>query len=405
MDLNKKRWLVLVSSCLINLCIGSLYAWSVFATPLANELKVTSLAIVFTVANAIGPFIMIPGGAINDKIGPRLLVLIGGILFGAGTILTGFARSTGMVIVTYSIIAAVGISMCYTCTVSNTVKFFPDKRGLVGGLTTATYGLSSVIIPLVARPMIDGMGVFTTFIILGIVYLVIVVACSFLQMKYPAGWAPEGYVAPVSEGGKKTEDKNWKQMLKDPIFYPMILLMVAGAFFGMMIISQASPIAQNMVGMDPAAAAVAVSILALFNAFGRVFAGFVSDKLGRVNTLIAALAVAFIGMILLIFTGVGQNALFYVGVILVGIAFGSFMSVFPGFNVDQFGAKNNSVNYGIMFIGFALAGIVAPLITSGIYESSGSYDTAFIIGCCLAVFGFIMALVYKVMAKKRAAKN
>ena len=131
-------------------------------------------------------------------------------------------------------------------------------------------------------------------------------------------------------------------------------------------------------------------------------AGFISDKLGRVNTLMVALVVAFIGMILLYVTGVGQVALFYVGIALVGIAFGSFMSVFPGFNVDQFGAKNNSVNYAIMFIGFALAGIVAPLITSGIYANTESYNTAFIIGCCLAVFGFIMALVYKAMAKKRA---
>ena len=403
MNLTKKRWLVLISSCLINLCIGSLYAWSVFASALTTELKVASLAIVFTIANGIGPISMIIGGTINDKLGPKIPVLIGGILFGAGTILSGFVRSTGMLIVTYGIVSAFGISLCYTCTVSNTVKFFPDKRGMVGGLTTATYGLSSVIIPLIARPMIDSVGVFKTFIILGIVYLVIVVACSFLQRQCPAGFTPEGYVAPVSStGASKTVDKNWKQMLADPIFYPMILLMVSGAFFGMMIISAASPIAQNMVGMSAASAAVAVSVLALFNGAGRVCAGFISDKLGRVNTLMAALVVAFIGMILLFITGEGQVALFYVGIALVGIAFGSFMSVFPGFNVDQFGAKNNSVNYAIMFIGFALAGIVAPLITSSIYTNTESYNTAFIIGCCLAVFGFIMALVYKAMAKKRA---
>jgi len=401
MDLGRKRWLLLISSCFINLCIGAGYAWSVFAGPLAGELKVESVTIVYTISNAIVPFIMIAGGAANDRLGPRWLVRIGGILFGVGTFCTGLlGRSLWSVILFYSILASIGSSMCYSCTVSNTVKFFPDRRGLVGGITTATVGLSSVIIPLVASALIEGSNVFTAFEVLGIVYFVLVMGFSFLQMKLPDGWMPEGYFASDTADGP-VPDKNWRQMLRDPIFYPMFLLLLCGAFFGTMIISQAALIAQNMIGMTPAAAAASVSVLALFNVAGRLCAGAVSDRIGRINTLIAALVLALAGILLLIAAGQGQITLFYVGVVLIGISFGAFMSVFPGLNVDRFGVKNSSLNYSILFVGYTVAGVIAPLITSGLYVSSGSYDAAFLIGAALVLLGFVLAAVYKAMVKKR----
>ena len=404
MPLEKKRWLVLLSSCLINLCIGSLYAWSIFATPLSEELSIANIAIVFTIASSIGPLIMVPTGYINDRIGPRKIVFVGGILFGIGNFMCGFVDNLTMLIIMYSIVGAVGMDLCYTCTISNTVKFFPDKRGFVGGLTTAVYGISSVLIPLVAQPMIDSLGVFNTFKILGIVYLIVIVGCSFLQCQCPVGWAPEGF-KPSAKISSNTEDKDWKGMLKDPIFYPMVLLMICGAFFGTMTISQASPIAQNMVGMSPAAAALAVSVLAMFNSGGRVSAGFVSDKIGRINTLVIALCLALVGMILLIITGTNQVVIFYIGIALVGVAFGSFMGIFPGFNVDQFGSKHNTANYGIMFIGYAVACMTGPILAGKIYLMTGSYNLAFVIGAVLVLIGFMLAFVYRTMANKRLKKS
>ena len=140
MNLTKKRWIILVASCLINLCIGSLYAWSVFATPMAEYLtmitgnEVKGLAIIFTIANSVGPVTMISGGAINDKLGPKWVIFIGGLLFGGGMILSGFATSIGMLTMTYGLGVGLGVGMVYGCTVSNSVKFFPDRKGLIGGI-------------------------------------------------------------------------------------------------------------------------------------------------------------------------------------------------------------------------------------------------------------------------------
>lgn len=363
--LTKKRWAILIASCLINLCIGSLYAWSVFSAPMAEYLNgingtaLTSadLAIVFTVANSVGPITLISGGYINDRLGPKWVIFAGGLLFGAGMILSGMASGIPMLIVGYGLGCGLAMGLVYGCTISNSVKFFPDKRGLIGGIATASYGISSVLIPPVANALISGTGVLNAFRILGIAFIVIICGGAFLIEKCPEDFVPVGFkpqAGPAQGGGAGSgAEKDWKQMLADPVFYVMILMLTCGAVFGLMTISQVSPIAQNMIGMSVASATAAVSILALFNAAGRVAAGYVSDIIGRINTLLLMLFLAVAGLFLLITAGEGDVVKFYIGVSVVGLCFGAFMGVFPGFTADQFGQKNNSVNYGIMFIGFA----------------------------------------------------
>lgn len=407
--LTKKRWLVLIASCLINLCIGSIYAWSVFASPLAEKLNdlagngsavvltAANLAIVFTVANSVGPITMISGGSINDRLGPRWVVLIGGILFGAGLLGCGFVSSVPMLVVLYGLGCGLGMGMVYGCTISNSVKFFPDKRGLIGGITTATYGLSSVLIPPIANQMIEGMGISSTLKILGIVFLAVICGCAFLIEQCPPDFAPEGWQPKADAGSVKKmgNDRNWKEMLKDPIFYLMILMLMCGAFSGLMITSQASPMAQNMAGMSAGMAATAVSVLALFNAAGRVMAGYLSDKIGRINVLAMAFVIEYIGLGFLLFTQDGDTMKFMAGVSVMGICFGSFMGVYPGFTADQFGAKNNSVNYGIMFIGFALAGFFGPTIIGKIVSATGTYVNGFYVAAILALAGLVLSVLYR----------
>ncbi|WP_196000618.1 OFA family MFS transporter [Clostridium sp. 1001271B_151109_B4] len=413
MNLTKKRWIILVASCFINLCIGSIYAWSVFATPMAEYLNgitgatytAGTLAIVFTVTNSVGPITMITGGRINDKFGPKKVIFFGGLLFGIGMILSGFSNSLPMLIVCYGIITGLGVGMVYGCTISNSVKFFPDKRGLVGGVTTAAYGLSSVIIPPIANSLTGNFGITSAFKIIGIVFLLIVCISSFFIEKCPADFIPEGWTAPVAKGGvAKNIDKDWKGMISTPIFYVMIILLTCGAFYGLMCTSLASAIAQNMIGMTAAAAAIVVSVLALFNTAGRIIAGYISDKIGRINTLSLAFIISITGLVCLLLSGEGDVALFYVGISIIGVCFGAFMGVFPGFTVDQFGVKNNSVNYGIMFIGFAFAGYVGPTVLKNVYATDGSYQRAFVIAIVIAIVGLLLTFAYRYINNKETLK-
>lgn len=400
--LTKKRWVILIASCLINLCVGSMYAWSSLSAPMATELGVeaSAMASVFSTANAVGFITMIIGGLLNDKYGPRWVMFVGGLMFGLGMFTCGFAKSVGNLTLSYGVILGLGLSLVYGCTISNTIKFFPDKRGMVGGMTTAFYGISSVIFAPVADALSNAFGARATFKILGIVFLVIICAGSFIMQKCPAGFVPTGYVAPVATG-KKANDKTPAEMLKMPIFYVMLLMLTCGGIFGMMTISQAKGIAINMVNAAPATATLFVSVLCLFNTAGRLVAGSLSDKLGRINTLTIALVVALVGLAALLGASLtGAMALFAVGVILIGICFGTFMGVFPGFCTDQFGQKNNTVNYGIMWIGFCLAGIVGPTILTKVHNATGTYTLAFVISLCIAVAGLVLTFVYRAVAKK-----
>ncbi len=403
--LTKQRWTTLVVSLIINLVIGTGYAWSVFGSAWAEELNTSpgTTALAFTICNAVGPITMILGGKINDALGPKWVIFLGGLMFGGGMFITGFAQSMTLLIVGYGLIFGLGMGLVYSCTIGNTVKFFPDKRGMAGGLTTAFYGLGSVILAPIAAKMVapGSLGVHKTFFVLGIIYLVVICVGAFLVKPCPAGFVPEGWTPPApAPGAKAPEDKTWSQMLKDPIFYVMFIMLLTGAFFGLMMISQCSAIA-NFKGIS--AAAVIVSVLALFNAAGRVVCGVVSDKLGRINTLIACLVLAIIGLGCMFASGDdGSTALFVVGICFVGFAFGAFMGVYPGFTADQFGAKNNGVNYGVMFIAFALAGVLGPMIMRSVFASTGSYQNAYIICIVLAVVGLCLAFLYKMMNK---AKN
>ena len=391
------RWYILLAACLINLCLGSIYAWSVFAAPMAAHLGLNTgdLAIVFIIANGVGPITMIFGGKITERIGAAKVIVIGGLMFSLGIALSGFAGSLGALVVWYSLVSGLGLGMAYGCTITNTLKFFPDKRGLVGGVLTAVYGLSSVVVPPVANALIGSFGVLTAFRVVGIAFLVVICGASLLTRQAPPDYRPAGWTPSVAQASTLKANKDWRGMLRDPVFYTMLALLMCGAFYGLMIISQASPIAQDLIGVTPGTAAVCVSVLALFNMAGRIVAGYVSDHFGRVNTLTVMLLVSIVGFVLLLNSGPGQLGLFMAALAIIGVSFGSFMGIFPGFTADQFGARHNGINFGIMFIGFALSGLLSPTVLNHLYRSRGSYQAAFFVCIGLAALGLALTQLYR----------
>ena len=413
MNYTKKRWLFLIICCIINFCCGVLYSWSVMAGPLAGRLSelnnatytIGDLAIVYTFTSAVGPVAMIIGGTVNDKKGPKPVFLLSGIMLGLGFILSSMATSITMLMIVFGIFVGFGGSFGYGCAVSTATKYFPDKRGLAGGIATAFYGCSSIVMPVILLAMNGAMGIAKTFLVLGIIYLVVICLTGIFVKKCPPNFRPDGWTPPaVSANTNVVEDKNWLQMIKTPIFYIMLVMLLCGAFAGAMVISQASGIAQNLIKVDMTTASLVVSILAAFNVIGRLVSGSLSDKIGRVNTLTIAFIFAFVGGIFFMICGEGTFALFVAGVACTGIAYGSIMGVFPGFTTDQFGVKNNSVNYAIMFIGFALAGVVSPIITKSVYASTGSYMIAFIFCAALGVLGLLFTFVYRLYVRGQKKK-
>jgi len=405
MPLQKKRWLILIASCLVTLCVGSMYAWSAFSSPMGVYLsqcaghEIASLAIVFTIANSVGPITMISGGIINDKLGPKGILLVGGLLFGAGMICSGFVRSVGMLIVAYGLGAGLGVGMIYGVTVSNTVKFFPDRSGFAGGMITACYGASSIIIPPIANALAERYHVTTAFKVIGLVMMVIICASAFVIKACPPDFQVEGMKKQAA--AVQIRDYTYREMLRTGDCYLMLLTLTCGAFAGMMVISQASQIAQKMMGMTQAAAAVVVSVIALFNALGRLASGSLSDKIGPTGTLRITFAASLAASVVLFFCNENSVALFYICLAVIGFSFGSIMGIYPGFTARRFGRRNNSVNYGIMFIGFALAGLLGPMVMNAIFGATQRYQPAFLASAALAVVGEVLIVILRRNAAKQ----
>ena len=408
--LTKKRWIILAASCIANLCIGAIYAWSVFAGPMAEHLNVLNgtamtaadLAIVFSVANGDAFITMIAGGGLEEKLGSRLIILIGVVVFGLGFVVSGLATNTAILVVGFSLMCGLANGFAYVCTINNSVKFFPDKKGLVGGLSTASFGISSVIIPPIANVLNNAFGVCKAFIIFGVI-IVALGFVSFLLIEncpndfVPEGWDPSKSEAAAISGG---HDYTAMEMLKTPIFYIMLGMLFVGCVLGLMMISEASSIAQTMIGMTTGAAALVVSILALFNTAGRIVCGWISDKIGRINTLTGVFVAAIISLLCMYIAGSSKNAaLFCVGICLIGLCYGAFMGVYPGFTSDQFGIKYSTLNYGIMFIGFSAAGFVGPMIMQAVFNGTGSYRPAFLIAIVFSAAGLVVSFLYRALKK------
>lgn len=374
MNLMKKRWILLIVACTINLCAGSIYAWSVFAPPLAERLSILtgealtagSLAAAFSLANAVGPIPMILGGAVNDRFGPRWVIASGGLLIG----------------------------LVYGSTINTTLKFFPDHRGLAGGLTTALYGLSSVILPPVALALISAEGIQYALMTLGSVFAVVIVSGGLFMQKCPERFEEKFRSRAAAPVKPAREEVSWRGMLRAKRFPPMVLLLLCGAIPGMMIISHCWSAARELAGLDAAAASGAVSILALANVFGRILAGAASDRFGRLSSLMGALVLTLLGCALLSASD-GVTALwFWSGILLVGIAFGAFMGIYPGFTAEEFGARSNSVNYGIMFCGFSIAGFAGPVAMNFLLKTGFSYQEVCLMASSLSLAGLLCGWIF-----------
>lgn len=389
------RWLILIASILTNLSLGAGYAWSVFQKALLETnadkgwvISQTSLA--FSISFAMVPLGMIIFGPKVDKLGPKKFVFLGGLLFGTGMFLTGFATSIPLLYLTYGVLLGLGIGSAYGAATSVAVKWFPDKKGLAGGLTAAGFGLGPLIISPIAKSLIASVGVYRTFNILGIILLIVICSASIVMQKAPEAASPAGSPAPTG--------KTYKEMLREGNFWLLWAVYTMGATGGMMIIGTASDIAATYSLGDPVQIVMLVSIA---NTFGRLFWGAVSDRIGRYNTVIAMFVVVAAGLFLLANNGSFGAVAGIAGVMMVALSFGGFLGSFPGITAENWGVANAGSNYGWMFTAYGVAAIFGPQLGTKIKEANnGDYTTAFFIVIGMAIFGIALQLFYNSKAKK-----
>jgi OFA family oxalate/formate antiporter-like MFS transporter len=394
------RWWRVVGGLMMNIALGTLYAWSVFVAPLEKEFgwKRADTSMVFTIAVVVFALTFIVAGRLQDKYGPFWVSLTGGVLVSLGFFLCAFTHSLTYLFICFGVIGGLGNGFGYSTPIPVMAKWFPDKRGLAVGLAVGGYGAGSAIFgPLANLKLIPAYGVHTTFMILGGIFLVMTVIGAFLLKNPPPGYKPAGWTpAPATaKTGATTQEFTPSEVLKTPAFYFMWIAYALGASAGLMVISQLVPFAKSM-GI-PSAALVTMTLVvsATGNASGRILSGWMSDALGRLNVLRLMIAVSMISMPLLYLAGSNVSYL-YVMVFIVYWCYGTQLSVNGSATADFWGTKNAGINYGMLFTAWGVAGIIGPRIGGVLFDKYKNYQMAFYTAGVLAA----VALVAELMARR-----
>ncbi|MDR0512690.1 MAG: OFA family MFS transporter [Treponema sp.] len=397
---------------LLNLSIGVLYAWSVINAQLVAPVYAggwgwtsSQAGLPYTVTIIVFATAMLFGGRLQDKIGPRRVVMLGSVLAGTGIALSGLVGNSVIgITLCFGVIAGTGMGFAYGSVTPPALKWFhPGKKGMISGLVVAGFGLSAVYYAPLAAALLGRFGIETTLLILGAGVLVVSLTVSQF-IKNP----PPGYIPPLPANAKQTAAKTTAavdftrtEMLKTRRFYMMFVMFLLASSVGLMIIGNITRIAQTQAFItDSALLAMLVALLAMTNTLGRVIGGIISDKIGRIKALYMVFIVQMLNMSAFMFY---QNMLMLIiGIIGVGFCFGTLLSVFPALTADHYGLKNIGANYGIMFMAWGLAGVVAPVIANYLYDSTGNFHTAYII---CAVMMAAMIFVNYFLQKDIAARS
>lgn len=400
----QNRWVIILVSFLCNIIVGSAYAWSVFQPRLIEMFgyTTTGASLAFTLSLGLVPFAMIIAGKVQAKVGVRLTILIGGLIFGTGFSLAGFSTENIITLyLTYGTLGGIGIGLVYGSTVPNSVKWFPDKRGLAGGIIAGGFGGGAVIFAPLFRSAVESLGLLETFTYSGMAFAAIIVVASLFISAPPEDFIPAGWSPPESGTGSAIINLNVAGMLKTHRFYVLFVIYTLACVTGLMIIAHAGHIAEARIGVTPALAATSVVLLGVANTAGRLFWGAVSDKIGRYQALV--LMYAMTAIMLVVLTLATGYALFVISVMGIGLCFGGFLGVFPSITAENFGTANLGMNYGVLFIAFGIAAFVGPRLAATLFESSGYHTVAFVMATIMSVVALVITIIMIITQKKKLA--
>jgi len=397
MPLEKGRWVLVASGLIINLCLGSIYAWSVFVEPLTDyytgELGQTVTAneilMPFSVFLAFFAITMPFTGKIIDKYGPRNVTITGCVLTGLGWLFASFSSSVLMLTVMYGMIGGIGVGIAYSVLVAVSARWFPDRRGLAVGLTILGVGFSAFFTANIAGYFIGAYGVMNAFKIFGVVIIGLTTLLA-LPLKFPpSGWVPGGWTPPALKPGEgKPCEFNQSLMLKSSSFYGLFTCYFIGCLAGLMAISIAKPVGTD-VGIEAGLATFLVGFFAIFNGGGRPVFGALTDKLTpRTAAIVSFILIALASLLMWQIPIVPVYILTFA--VLWG-CLGGWLAIAPTTTGSYFGTCDYPGCYGVVFLAYGAGAIAGPQLAGFIKTSTGSYIGVFPYVLALAVVGSIIA--------------
>ena len=403
------RWLILVCAVLVQLAIGSVYAWSVFAKALQSEdafgWSKAKAAVPFSVVIGmifVGSYV---GGRLQDQRGPKVVALTGGLIYSVGVILASFASNPDMfwlLVLGYGVLGGFGLGMVYIVPIAMLQKWFPDKPGLITGLAVAGFGFGAVVTAPVGQALIDQTPDVPTkaFLWLGIGYLVALLVGTSVFRNPPTGYGDRIGAVPTAKAAtthaeetdvRAQRDFSAAEAMRTPQWYLLTLILTMSVTAGISLIAVAAGTATDVADYSTAAAATLVGILGLFNGGGRIFWGWLSDLIGKMPAFMGILGIQ--GVCLLLLPHVGNKALFAILACLVYLCYGGAFGTMPSTAGTFFGVKNVGAIYGLMLIGWSIGGVIGPLLIASLIGEDKAYSLGFTVIGILALVSLVIPLI------------
>jgi len=387
------RWWYVIFGLVINICLGAIYAFSIFRPPLEKlwGITATQSGLPFMIFLAVFALAMPFAGNLMQKWGPRNTMFLGGIMVGIGWIAASFSPDINTLTLLYGVIGGAGVGIMYGAPIATSAKWFPDRGGLAIGLTVGGFGLSALITAPIIKQLIGTVGPLNTFLYLGIAFLIVLLILSIPYKFPPEGWKPSGFVAKTSSASPLVSvelDRN--EMIKTGSFWALWFTYTIGCLAGLMAIGISAP-AGKEVGLTAEIAALAVSLYAIFNFVGRPIFGALTDKIKPKAA--AVLSFLIIGTASLLIYGVREKIVFVIGFCLLWLNLGGWLAIAPTATKIFYGTKFYGKNYGLVFTAYGAGAIAGVLLSGQIKDITGSYFSVFPIVAGLCLLGIVIALI------------
>jgi OFA family oxalate/formate antiporter-like MFS transporter len=392
-----KRWWIAFAGVLLQMALGAVYAWSVFRVPLARRFHwtISEVTLTFTIAIMALGFAAFFGGLWLKQVGPRVVAMTGGVLYGGGVFLASMSyHGLWWLYLTYGLVGGIGLGFAYIVPISVLVKWFPDKRGLMTGIAVGGFGAGALVTAPVATRLIQSVGVLQTFAYLGIAFLVVSVAGGYFMQNPPEGWQPAGWTPKEKTLAEKSaKDFTLGGALKTWQWWALWLLLFLNTSAGISIISQEAPMFQELAKITAIVAAGMVGIVSIGNAAGRVFWAWVSDTLGRRMTF----AVMFILQIALFWFLPSLHSVGAVTTVafIILMCYGGGFGTMPAFAADYFGPTNVGSIYGLMLTAWGFASAFGPLLIAHMRQSSGTFSGGLHVIAVVMLLSVVLPILVK----------
>ncbi|KEK23420.1 L-lactate MFS transporter [Bacillus gaemokensis] len=376
-------WLIVLGTIIVQIGLGTIYTWSLFNQPLVSKFgwELNAVAITFSITSFSLSFSTLFAGKLQQKMGLRKLISIAGVVLGIGLILSSQVSSLPLLYLLAGVVVGYADGTAYITSLSNLIKWFPNRKGLISGISVSAYGMGSLIFKYVNGKLIDTVGVSQAFLYWGIIVLILVLAGAY-------------FLHEAAENKTMTQalnnDYTTREMLQTKQVYLLFFMLFTSCMSGLYLIGMVKDIGVQLVGLSAATAANAVAMIAIFNTAGRIILGTLSDKIGRLKIVSATFVIIGLSVFTLSFMNLNYT-IYFVCVASVAFCFGGNITIFPAIVGDFFGLKNHSTNYGIVYQGFGFGALAGSFIGAAL----GGFQPTFLTIGVLCIISFIIAILIR----------